>query len=466
MDAHFLRSIGWSDASYPPYGRSTTSAISIPYLDENGRDPQIRYRVGLDSDGDRFRWKKGSKTRPLGLNHLGYLREQGYVIFVEGETDYAALTLNGYPVQGIPGAGNWRPEWKRYYQDIPTQYIWKEPGQGGEAFVAKLVESFPELRVIDAPPGAKDPTELALRTGPDAFREMFDDLLSEAYQERVVADTVREKKSTYRKCDKPKDRSERSSLWAEARELFPAPSHVKPRMKGCLLWSERDRKGLAVDLISNTWRNPANAQYKRQKLYFNILPRINGPQLYQRRVPVDDWDPTTHSRIKRSLQRSVSEKQGWLWIDNALDHGYVLYLTSAPDVSGFEPVHGARQVLGNALKAIHPPERVEGGGRFRPYGGSTNWTGKAEDPGEGDAGRWEIVAVGQKPTDFVGLEAECVVAGIATEFERPFWRGQPYHGLSMRYATKESFVAFAAGFPNQYVLTRAALADRVDSAQY
>ena len=57
-----------------------------------------------------------------------------------------------------------------------------------------------------------------------------------------------------------------------------------------MLWSECDRKGLAVDLYSNTGRNPANAQFKRQKLYTNILPRINGPQIYQRRVTVDDWE--------------------------------------------------------------------------------------------------------------------------------------------------------------------------------
>ena len=63
----------------------------------------------------------------------------------------------------------------------------------------------------------------------------------------------------------------------------------------------------------------------------------------------------------------------------------------------------------------------------------------------------------------MGLEAECVVAGIATEFERPYWRGQSYEGLSMRHASKESFVAFAAGFPEQYTLTRAARAEREES---
>ena len=167
---------------------------------------------------------------------------------------------------------------------------------------------------------------------------------------------------------------------------------------------------------------------------------------------------TVHARIKRSLQRGVADGQGWMSVNNALDRGYVLYLTDAQGLTGFEPVEDARAVLIDALKAIHPPEPGEGGARFRPYGGSKNWVGKAEETGEGDAGKWEIVAVANGPTDFVGIEAECVVAGVATEFTRPFLRGQPYQGLSMRQRSKEAFVAFAARFPEQYTLTKAALA--------
>ena len=103
-----------------------------------------------------------------------------------------------------------------------------------------------------------------------------------------VAVTVITKKPLYRRSDKPKDRGKRSSLWAETRGVFPTPTHIKPWLKGYLLWSERDRKGLAVDLFSNIWRNPANAQFKRQKLYYNILSRIHGPQIFQRRVSIDD----------------------------------------------------------------------------------------------------------------------------------------------------------------------------------
>ena len=275
-----------------------------------------------------------------------------------------------------------------------------------------------------------------------------------------VADRVISKKSLYPKSDKRRTRGKRPALWQEAREVFPMPTHVKPRMKGYLLWSDRDHQGLAVDLFSNTWRNPANAQFKRQKLFYNILPRINGPQIYQRRVPIDDWDDKVHRRISRAIQRALTGNQGWLWFDNILKRGYVIYLTNAPGLAGFEPVDEVRPILIDALKSIHPPDREDGGGRFRPYGGSQNWVGKAEHAGEEDVGRWEIIAVAQRPTDFIGVEAECVVSGVATEFQPPYWRGQLYRGLAMRHASKDAFVDFAQRFPEQYTLTRAALTNR------
>ena len=277
-----------------------------------------------------------------------------------------------------------------------------------------------------------------------------------------VANKVKTNKTLYPISDKRrKERGKRSSLWAKSTELFPQPTHVRPRMKGCLLWSEWDRKGLALDLFSNTWRNPANAQFKRQKLYWNMLPRISGLQVYQRKVPVDDWNVKCHKAITRSITRAAKESQGWSSFDNALDRGYFLYLTDVPRRKGFEPVADVEIVLIDALKSIHPPERGEDTSRFRPVLGCDDWIGKADDTGEDDAGRWEIIAVSQKPTDFVGIEAECVVAGVKTEYERPYWRGQPYQGLSMRHRSKEDFVAFAQRFAEQYKLTRAALPDQL-----
>ena len=188
------------------------------------------------------------------------------------------------------------------------------------------------------------------------------------------------------------------------------------------------------------------------------MPRIYGPQIYQRRVPIDDWDNKGHRRISRAIQRAATESQGWLGSENGLKRGYVLYLTDVPGLVGFESIEDVGPILIDALKSIQPPDRDDGEGRFHPYGGSQNWKSKAEDTGEEDAGRWEVIAVAQGPADFVGVEAECVMSGVDTEYLSPYWRSQPYHGLAMRHCSKEAFVSFAQSMPDQYKLTKAALA--------
>ena len=190
--------------------------------------------------------------------------------------------------------------------------------------------------------------------------------------------------------------------------------------------------------------------------------RINGPQIYQRHVPIDDWDDRVHGRSARAIQRRTTEQQGWLWIDNALDRGYILYLTDVPGLKGFQPVvEDVGPILIDALKAIHPPsQEKEKKDRFRPYGSSQNWVGKAESTGEEDAGRWEMIAVAKGKTDFEAVEAECQDSDVETENTPPFWRGQPYHGLAMRHSSREALLDFAQIFGGKYTLTKAALADR------
>lgn len=113
-----------------------------------------------------------------------------------------------------------------------------------------------------------------------------------------------------------------------------------------------------------------------------------------------------------------------------------MYLTSCPSVSGFEPFEeDVEPLLVDALSAIHPPEREEGG-RFRPYGGSDNWTKRAETTGEEDQNICELLAVSASPTDFVQLEVECRVSGAKDRPIRPYWRGQFQDGLETSFGTE------------------------------
>jgi hypothetical protein len=239
---------------------------------------------------------------------------------------------------------------------------------------------------------------------------------------------------------------------------------MKPWTVAIAMYGHNDGKGLIAEFPSNGWGNPANAQLKRQRLGFNMLPRMNGPQVYALRIPFDDWSPKAHEAISRRISRAIdkagNDELGWVWFDNAVARGHYLYLTSAPGVSGFEPVEGdIEPVLVDALKAIHPPGKEEPG-RFRPYGGSDNWASKVEGTGEEDKDKWQITAVSDSPADFVQVEAECIAAGVRYEYTKPYWRSQIGSGLEMRMPFEE-FMQLCSSLG--YSPTRAGRAGLADS---
>ena len=92
----------------------------------------LRFRVALD--GDRFRWKPGSKPCLYGLNRIDDSRTAGYVVLVEGESDVHTLLHHGIPAIGLPGATNWREDRDaKCFDGIETIYIVIEPDKGGDS---------------------------------------------------------------------------------------------------------------------------------------------------------------------------------------------------------------------------------------------------------------------------------------------------------------------------------------------
>lgn len=172
LSPEYLRDVlGWEDVTY--YG---TPAILMPYRNEDG--PVRRLRVGISGE-HKFRWERGSKVIPDGLEDLEEARAAGCLILVEGETDRAALRCAGFHVLGIPGVDTWKTEWKAYLKGIRLIYAWQEPDDAGQRLINKLSEDIPNLHVIEAPPGVKDPCDLAQQCG-DGFVEFFNELLAEA----------------------------------------------------------------------------------------------------------------------------------------------------------------------------------------------------------------------------------------------------------------------------------------------
>jgi hypothetical protein len=421
----FLKSVmGWFDTDW--YG---TPAVGIDY--GNG---SLRYRVGLEGK-DRFRWRNGSTPSLYWVDHLP--EEAEYVLVCEGETDVAAATFLGIPAVGVPGVDTWKPGWagRLAGKDV---VLWQEPDQGGANLAAAMAEDIPGLRVIQAPPGIKDICEL-LDQASDGAGNMLRDLIEDALVYDSDINVPNRERANYTPFP-IRDIQRKSQLWEAAKTYFPPEG--KPWTVTRALYNHGDRKGVIAEFPSNSWRNAANAQLKRQRLFFNLLPRINGPQLYLLTVAIDDWTDKAHENIKKRINRAIEKADeaagyGWAWFNNALSKGYYLYLTSAPGVSGFELLEGdVESLLVGALKGIHPPGE-EDEGRFRPYGGSTNWTAKVEGTGEPDRDKWQIVAVSDSPADFVQFEAEAIAAGIHYKYTKPYWRQQIGMGLEIEMSFEE-----------------------------
>jgi hypothetical protein len=92
----FLKACGLSEFTY-----EHKPAVRIPYLGEDGGQVAVRFRI---VDGDRFRWKSGTKPCLYGLTRLSDARREGHVVLVEGESDCHTLWYHGIPALGIPGA--------------------------------------------------------------------------------------------------------------------------------------------------------------------------------------------------------------------------------------------------------------------------------------------------------------------------------------------------------------------------
>ena len=165
----FLEALGMKNANI---------GITIPYLDETGRVVATKKRrVSETSKGPRFTWNKGAKLLPYGLWRLNEIRNAGYCILVEGESDSQTLWLHNFQCLGIPGAGAFKNEWVDYIREVPKIYIHQEPGEGGETFLKQICgklldEGYQGKAYVIHTPRAKDPSDLHIQN-PDKFKEIW-----------------------------------------------------------------------------------------------------------------------------------------------------------------------------------------------------------------------------------------------------------------------------------------------------
>ncbi|MDP9236363.1 MAG: hypothetical protein M3P30_03025 [Chloroflexota bacterium] len=189
LSEKFLRDLGVSDGTV---GQHRTPCVDIPYADGSGEIVAVRKRLNLAGD-NRFIWRRGDHPSPYGLAVLPEARERAdYLIIAEGESDQWVCRRAGVPAVGIPGASVMKVEWGKYFEGIADIFVWHEPGTGGITFVEKVSAAVPNVRVIIAPPDAKDPADLWLRCNRDVdeFLARMSGLAHAApYASAIKADT-------------------------------------------------------------------------------------------------------------------------------------------------------------------------------------------------------------------------------------------------------------------------------------
>jgi len=143
--------------------KDTKTSITIPYYNEKKEVVRTRLR-GKDKT---FRWGKGNKTLLYGWHKFEQIKEHGYVVLVEGESDTQTLWLNDVPALGSPGATNFNSAWNDLIHDIPNIYIHQENDFGGEEFVRKVCQSLSNhnykgkvYKVACSTKQQKDPSDL------------------------------------------------------------------------------------------------------------------------------------------------------------------------------------------------------------------------------------------------------------------------------------------------------------------
>jgi hypothetical protein len=150
----FLRDLGLTQIYL-----SGVPAVHMPYRDEIGIAEAVRFRVAMD--GDRFRWRNGSKPCLYGLWRLGQMRSSPWIVLVEGESDPQTLWYYRISALGLPGASSWQEAWAPLLDDFGIIYVVIELGKSGEAMLYWLKRSSirDRVRLVRLEP-YKDPSAM------------------------------------------------------------------------------------------------------------------------------------------------------------------------------------------------------------------------------------------------------------------------------------------------------------------
>ena len=146
--------------------------LKLPYFNEENEAPVFRKRYG----SKEFRWSYGSSGKLIlyGEWRLPEIRQNGYTILVEGESDTQTLWYLKMAALGVPGASNFKANMVPKLDGLKL-YIHIEPDKGGETFLEKVCRVLNEEGYAGEVYtwsckqfGVKDPSDLYLKHGQEA----------------------------------------------------------------------------------------------------------------------------------------------------------------------------------------------------------------------------------------------------------------------------------------------------------
>lgn len=164
--------------------RNGTTYLKMPYIKADGQEATYRKRFAKKE----FRWRTGSsgKICLYGEWRLQAIRDAGWAILVEGESDTQSLWFMGLPAIGIAGASMFKAEQTETLQGLKL-YIHKEPDQGGDTFTEKLYRGLKDGGFTGevyqwecAALGAKDPSQVYMEKGKEEGHRLIRSLLAKA----------------------------------------------------------------------------------------------------------------------------------------------------------------------------------------------------------------------------------------------------------------------------------------------
>lgn len=155
-------------------------------------------QFGSGKNGSGKACKNIHRLCMYGLWQIEAIRNIGYAVLVEGESDSQSMWYMGISTLGIPGASMMRADWAGVLQDLKL-YIHVEPDKGGEAFLAKVTRALREGKFVGEvykwscrTLGCKDPSEVYMKYGKEEAAEKIRKAISNAEQIDIEEDNIPE----------------------------------------------------------------------------------------------------------------------------------------------------------------------------------------------------------------------------------------------------------------------------------